>query len=232
MIQVRKSMHRGHAKQGWLDSYHTFSFGNYYDPNFTGFRVLWVINEDRVQPSNGFGLHGHQNMEIISYVLEGQLEHKDSMGSGSVLKYGDAQRMSAGTGVRHSEFNPSRNEWVHFLQIWISPKKQNIDPSYEEKHFPLAKKQNRLQVIASPDGRDASLTINQNALLYATILEPNQTVTCAIAPGRYAWIQVARGSSSVNGVTLSEGDGAAISDEQTLEVQGITESEVLVFDLP
>ena len=189
MIQVRKSEERNHAKHGWLDSHHTFSFANYYDPQFTGFRDLLVINEDRVQPGQGFGKHPHENMEIISYVLEGELAHKDSMGTGSVIRPGDVQRMSAGTGVQHSEFNNSKEKPVHFLQIWIKPQKDGIKPSYEEKKFGAEDKRNRLKLIVSPNGEDGSLTINQNAKLYSGILEEGKEVTDALPPGRYAWVQ-------------------------------------------
>jgi quercetin 2,3-dioxygenase len=231
MIQVRKSKERGHAKHGWLDSHHTFSFSDYYDPKFTGFRNLLVINEDRVNPGAGFGTHGHQDMEIISYVLEGELAHKDSLGTGSVLKYGDVQRMSAGTGVRHSEFNGSKEKLVHFLQIWITPKKEGLKPSYEEKKYSVEDKQNKLKLIVSPDGKDGSLQINQDASIYASILEEGKDVSLNLTNGRHSWVQVVRGSLELNGTVLSEGDGAAISDVQKLELKAKKPSEVLVFDL-
>jgi redox-sensitive bicupin YhaK (pirin superfamily) len=231
MIQVRKSKERGHAQHGWLDSHHTFSFSDYYDPKFTGFRNLLVINEDRVNPGAGFGTHGHKDMEIISYVLEGELAHKDSLGTGSVLKYGDVQRMSAGSGVRHSEFNGSKEKLVHFLQIWITPKKEGIKPSYEEKKYSVEDKQNKLKLIVSPDGKDGSLQINQDASIYASILEEGRDVSLNLANGRHSWVQVVRGSLELNGSVLSEGDGASISDVQKLELKAKKPSEVLVFDL-
>lgn len=232
MIQVRKSEERGHARHGWLDSHHTFSFANYYDPKFTGYRDLLVINEDRVEPGQGFGKHGHEDMEIISYVLEGELAHKDSMGSGSVLRPGDVQRMSAGLGVQHSEFNHSKEKPVHFLQIWITPKKEGIKPSYEEKTFSTEEKRNRLKLIASPTGEDGSLTINQDAKLFSTVLEEGKDVGYELAKNRFAWIQVARGSLTLNGVALQAGDGAAVSDETPLKLVASHASEVLLFDLP
>lgn len=231
MIQVRKSGDRGHARHGWLDSYHTFSFANYYDPRFTGYRDLLVINEDRVEPGQGFGKHGHQDMEIISYVLEGDLAHKDSTGSGSVLGPGDVQRMSAGKGVRHSEFNHSKEKPVHFLQIWITPREEGIKPSYEERSFTTEQKRNRLKLIASPTGEDGSLTLHQDARLFATILEEGKDVGHELGRNRYGWIQVARGSITVNGVALEAGDGAAISDEAPLRLRASRESEALLFDL-
>jgi redox-sensitive bicupin YhaK (pirin superfamily) len=232
MIQVRKSEERGHAKHGWLDSYHTFSFANYYDPKFTGYRDLLVINEDRVEPGQGFGKHGHKDMEIISYVLEGELAHKDSLGSGSVLRPGDVQRMSAGKGVQHSEFNHSKEKPVHFLQIWITPKEQGIKPSYEEKSFTTEQKRNRLKLIASPTGEEGSLTLHQDAKLFSTVLEEGKEVDYDFSKNRYGWIQVARGSITVNGIALKAGDGAAISGETKLKLVSSAVSEVLLFDLP
>lgn len=231
MITVRKSMDRGHANHGWLDSHHTFSFANYYDPRHTGFRDLLVINEDRVIGGAGFGKHGHQDMEIVSYVLDGQLEHKDSMGTGSVLKYGDVQRMSAGTGVRHSEFNHSKDKTVHFLQIWITPRAEGLDPSYEEKSFSSEDKKNRLRLIVSSDGTDGSLLINQDAKIYASVLDEEKSVSLSLNKERHGWVQVASGWIEVNGVKLKEGDGAAISQEQKLELKALAPSEFLVFDL-
>ena len=231
MIRVRKSEERGHAKHGWLDSHHTFSFANYYDPQFTGYRDLLVINEDCVQPGQGFGKHSHENMEIISYVLEGELSHKDSLGTGSVLQPGDVQRMSAGTGVQHSEFNHSNEKPVHFLQIWITPQKNGIKPSYEEKRFTTEQKKNRLKLIVSPDGEEGSLTINQNAKVYSGLLEPSKEVTYALAPNRYGWIQIVRGSVELNGRLLSEGDGASVENETLLQFVATTPAEVLIFDL-
>jgi redox-sensitive bicupin YhaK (pirin superfamily) len=232
MIQVRRSEDRGHAKHGWLDSHHTFSFANYYDPNFTGFRDLLVINEDRVQPGEGFGKHPHDNMEIISYVLEGELAHKDSTGTGSVIRPGDVQRMSAGSGVTHSEFNHSKDKLVHFLQIWITPKKEGIKPSYEEKKFSTEEKRNRLKLIVSPTGEEGSLSINQDAKLYSTLLEEGKEVSHEFASGRYGWVQVARGTVELNGMLLKEGDGAAISGESRLKLTAKQPAEVLLFDLP
>ncbi|MGZ3687844.1 MAG: pirin family protein [Bdellovibrionota bacterium] len=232
MIKIRKSEDRGHAKHGWLDSHHTFSFSSYYDPNFTGFRDLLVINEDRVIPGEGFGKHGHKDMEIVSYVLEGALEHKDSLGTGSVLRPGDVQRMSAGKGVQHSEFNHSKQEPVHFLQIWITPEKAGTAPSYEEKRFSAEEKKNQLRLIVSPDGRAGSLHIQQNASIYASVLEAGKELELAIKSGRHAWVQVARGALELNGQTLSEGDGAAVSEERVLKIMGKKTAEFLVFDLP
>ena len=232
MIKIRKSKERGHANHGWLEAYHSFSFADYHDPKYTGFHDLLVINEDRVQPGKGFGTHGHQDMEIVTYVLEGQLEHKDSMGTGSVLHYGDVQRMSAGKGVRHSEFNGSKQELVHLLQIWITPKKEGIKPEYEEKRFSTEDKKNRLRPIVTPDGKEGSLSIHQDASIYASILDEGKDVALKLAPGRHAWVQVARGAVELNGVQLGEGDGAAVSEEQKLELKAKKASEFLVFDLP
>lgn len=232
MITVRKSGERGHAGHGWLDSYHTFSFANYHDPAHVQFGSLRVINEDRVQPGQGFGSHGHRDMEILSYVLEGALEHKDSMGNGSIIRYGDVQRMSAGTGVTHSEFNASASERVHFLQIWILPERIGLQPGYEQTHFDRGTKLNRLCLVASPDGRDGSVTIRQDACLYATVLEDGAGVVHALAPGRRAYVQVARGGVSVNGRMLQAGDGASLGEEPQLELKGgAPGAEVLVFDL-
>ena len=232
MIKVRKSKDRGHANHGWLDSHHTFSFADYHDPQHMGFSSLLVINEDRVASGGGFGTHGHQDMEIVSYVLDGELAHKDSMGSGSVLKYGDVQRMSAGTGVRHSEFNASREKPVHFLQIWITPKAEGIKPAYEEKRFSPEDKKNRLRLIVTPDGKEGSLQINQDASIYACILDEKKTVTLPLTAGRSAWVQIARGSVELNGEFLNEGDGAAITEERQLELKARQNSEFLLFDLP
>jgi redox-sensitive bicupin YhaK (pirin superfamily) len=232
MLEMRKAGERGHADHGWLRSFHSFSFADYYDPRHTGFGPLVVINEDRVQPGKGFGTHGHRDMEIVSYVLEGALEHKDSLGNGSVIRPGDVQRMSAGTGVRHSEFNASDKDPVHFLQIWIEPARAGITPGYEQKAFAEADKRGQLRLVASPDGADGSLTIHQDARLYATILEPGQTVTHPLARGRHAWVQVTRGTLTVNGEPLAQGDGAAISDEATISLIGETDAEALLFDLP
>ncbi|MEW6057722.1 MAG: pirin family protein [Bdellovibrionota bacterium] len=232
MITVRKSNERGHANHGWLDTYHTFSFANYYDPQYTGFRDLVVINEDRVAAGTGFGKHGHRDMEIITYVLEGELEHKDSMGNGSVLRPGDVQRMSAGTGITHSEFNGSKENPVHLLQIWITPAKEGIKPGYEEKRFQAEEKKNRLRLIVSAEGKDGSLKMNQNAAVYASVLDEGKQVQLKLDPDRHAWIQVARGAVDLNGIELRQGDGAAISEEKTLELRARQNSEFLVFDLP
>lgn len=230
-LTVRKSEDRGRANFGWLDSKHTFSFGHYHDPDHMGFGPLRVINDDRVAPGGGFPTHPHADMEIISYVLDGALEHKDSLGTGSVIRPGDVQRMTAGTGVRHSEFNASRREPVHFLQIWIIPERKGLEPSYEQKTFTETDKRGRLPLIGSRDGRDGSVTINQDVDLYATILTDGETVTHEIAPGRGGWVQVARGSVLLNGERLEEGDGAAISISGTLRIDGIDDAEVLLFDM-
>jgi redox-sensitive bicupin YhaK (pirin superfamily) len=232
MIAVRKSAERGHANHGWLDSHHTFSFADYHDPEHMGVSVLRVINEDRVEPGAGFPTHGHRDMEIVSYVLEGALEHKDSMGNGSVIRPGDVQRMSAGTGVRHSEFNASDKEQVHFLQIWILPKTQGIKPGYEQRRFEPTELDGRLRLVASPDGRDGSVTIHQDATLYATRLANGAHVSRALAPGRTAYVHVARGEVSVNGQRLGAGDGARLSNETQLTLADGRAAEVLVFDLP
>ncbi len=231
MITALKSRERGSTRIGWLDSRHTFSFGDYHDPAHMGFRALRVINEDRVLPGQGFGTHGHRDMEIISYVLEGALEHKDSLGTGSVLRPGDVQRMSAGTGVRHSEFNGSKTEPVHFLQIWIIPEKQGLPASYEEKHFEPGDLAGRFRAIVSPGGKDGSLDVHQDASMYAAVLAPGQPTTFELRPGRHAWVQVARGALSVNGTVLKPGDGAAVSEETRLDFVASEPAEVLLFDL-
>lgn len=232
MIQVRKSEDRAHARRGWLESYHTFSFAQYYDPAFTGFRDLLVINEDYVQPDNGFGKHPHDNMEIITYMVDGEIAHKDSQGGASVIRAGDVQRMSAGRGIIHSEVNPSSETTAHLLQIWITPKVDNVRPSYEEKRFGPEDKKNRLRLIVSPDGTDGSLTINQDARLYSTVLEPGKSLEHAFADGRHGWIQVVRGSIRLNGEALKAGDGAAISRESSLSLTATDQAEFLLFDLP
>ena len=232
MIQVRKSEERGHARHGWLDIRHTFSFDHYYDPLHNGFRDLLVINEDRVQPGTGFGKHAHRDMEIISYVLGGELEHKDSMGSGSVIRSGDVQRMSAGTGVTHSEWNHSQENWVHFLQIWIAPRAKGIVPSYEERKIPIEERKNQLKLIASPNGEGNSLTIHQDVRLYASLLDEGSEVSYALGLGRYGWLQLARGSVELNSVHLQEGDGAAISGEDWVKIVSKSDAEFLFFDLP
>ena len=232
MLTVRKAEERGHANHGWLDTYHTFSFADYHDPREMGYGPLRVINDDKVQPGQGFGTHGHRDMEIITYVLEGALEHKDSMGNGSVIRPGDVQRMSAGTGVRHSEFNPSRNEGVHLLQIWIEPKITGVKPSYEEKQFGPAEKKGQLRLIASPDGREGSVTIHQDARVYVALLDGKDAVAHQLAPERRAYVHIARGAVKVNGIVLKGGDGAKIAGESKLEFSGEKQAELLLFDLP
>jgi len=232
MLEVRKAGERGHADHGWLRSFHSFSFADYYDPRHTGFGPLVVINEDRVQPGKGFGTHGHRDMEIVSYVLEGALEHKDSIGNGSVIRPGDVQRMSAGTGVRHSEFNPSPREPVHFLQIWIEPDVRGIAPGYEEKHFDPASKRGRLRLVASPDGRDGSVQIHQDAYLYATLLDGAEHVAQPVAPGRKSYVHVARGKVTVNGRALGAGDALKATDVSEIVLERGESAEVLLFDLP
>ncbi len=232
MITIRPSTERGHTNLGWLESAHTFSFSEYHDPAHMGFRALRVINEDRVAPNQGFGTHPHQNMEILSYVLEGSLQHQDSMKNGSVIYPGDVQRMTAGTGVTHSEFNPSPNEKVHFLQIWILPREQGLTPGYEQKTFSSDDKRGRFKLIASPDGGEGSVTIHQDARLYLAELEPRQEITCDISPQRHVWIQVTRGEVCLNGEhLLTAGDGAAISGEPALAFLAKTSSEVMLIDL-
>ena len=231
MITIRKSEERGHFDLGWLDTYHTFSFDQYYDPRFMAFRSLRVINEDRVQSGRGFPTHGHRDMEIITYVLEGALEHKDSMGTGSVILPGDVQKMSAGTGVRHSEANPSKDEPVHLLQIWIMPDTEGIKPDYQQKRFETEEKRGRLRLVASPDGEDDSITIKQDARVYATLLDAEQQAVHELKPNRHAWVQVARGRVEVNGQMLNQGDGAAISNEAQVKLEGLEPSELLLFDL-
>lgn len=232
MYQVRKSEDRGKENHGWLNSQHSFSFGYYYDPEHTGFGPLLVINEDRVQPARGFGTHGHKDMEIISYVLDGALEHKDSMGTGSVLRYGDVQRMSAGTGVMHSEFNHSKSESLHFLQIWIEPNVKGIEPSYEEKHFTTESKQGKLCLIASPDGRDGSVLVHQDTFVYASILNADARIEHRLDHGRTAYVHVIRGQLTVNGTSLSTGDALKISEESAVTLSQAEAAEILLFDLP
>jgi len=231
MIALRKSSDRGHADHGWLQSDHTFSFADYYDPQEMGWGPLRVINEDRVQPGKGFGTHGHRDMEIISYVLSGQLQHKDSMGNGTVIRPGDVQRMSAGTGVQHSEFNPSPTAPVHFLQIWIQPEMRGIAPGYEEKHFAPEDKQGRLRLVASRDGREGSVTIHQDADLFASLLSPQEQVSHRIAAGRLAYVHLVKGAVRVNGIALKTGDAAKIEAEESLEITADEDSELLLFDL-
>ena len=230
MLTLSPGAKRGHTDIGWLDSHHTFSFGEWYDPAHMGFRALRVINDDRVAAGGGFPTHGHADMEILSYVLEGALAHKDSIGTGSVIRPGDVQRMSAGTGVRHSEFNESSTEPVHFLQIWIVPDRRGHAPGYEQKTFPEAERLGRLRLVASRDGRDGSVTLHQDVALYAGVLDEGQKAELPLAAGRHAWVHVARGAATVNGQRLGAGDGAALSDEPKLTVEGHG-GEVLVFDL-
>lgn len=231
MISLRKAGERGHFNHGWLDTWHTFSFADYYDPEQMGFTSLRVINEDRVAPGRGFAPHSHRDMEIITYILEGVLEHKDSLGNGSVIRPGDVQRMSAGTGVTHSEYNRSKTEPVHLLQIWIMPDKTGVVPSYEQKHYTEQERQSRLRLIASADGRDGSVTIHQNASVYAALLGANNTLTHPLAPGRQAYLHVARGALNVNGHLLSAGDGAKLTAEPEVRLSQAKQAEVLLFDL-
>ena len=231
MIAIRHSNDRGRADHGWLSSRHTFSFGHYYDPQFMGFGPLRVINEDRVKPAQGFGTHGHSDMEILSYVLDGALEHKDSMGNGSIMRPGDLQRMTAGTGVRHSEVNASQTDPVHFLQIWILPEKNGLQPGYEQKTFSDDDKRGRLRLIGSRDGRDGSVTIHQDLDLYATLLDAGDSVRHDTGDGRKGWVQVARGSVVLNDRELDAGDGVAIEGPAAVTLTGSTEAEVLLFDM-
>lgn len=232
MIQVRSADERGHANHGWLDTHYTFSFSDYYDPKFMGFRSLRVINEDKVKPGYGFPTHPHRDMEIITYVLEGSLEHKDSMGTGSVIRPGEVQKMSAGTGVRHSEFNHSKSEPVHLLQIWILPEKEGIKPTYEQKPIPSEEKKGKLRLVASPRPGNGAVTLYQDAELYAAELSDGEAVQYPLKRGRYAWLQVVRGKVNLNGKDLAAGDGAAISQEDALKITGAAaSSEVLLFDL-
>ncbi|HSN70715.1 MAG TPA: pirin family protein [Steroidobacteraceae bacterium] len=231
MLAIRHAEQRGQANFGWLDSRHTFSFGHYYDPKFMGFGPLRVINEDRVQPGQGFGTHGHNDMEIISYVLSGALEHKDSMGNGSIIQPGDVQRMTAGTGVRHSEFNASDSEVVHFLQIWILPERNGLQPGYEQKNFPVAEKRGRLRLVGSRDGRDGSVTIHQDVDLYATVLGDGERVQYSLPERRKGWVQLARGTATLNDRQLYPGDGVALEGPVDIEIRGSSEAEVLLFDM-
>ncbi|MBI4255045.1 MAG: pirin family protein [Candidatus Rokubacteria bacterium] len=231
MLTVRRAGERGHFDHGWLDTRHTFSFADYHDPGWMGFRGLRVINEDRVQPGAGFPTHGHRDMEILSYVLEGALEHRDSLGTGSVIRPGDVQRMSAGTGVMHSEFNASATEPVHFLQIWILPERRGLPPGYEQKRFSPEDTRGRLRLVAARDGADGAVTLHADARVYAALLEPGREVVHALAGGRHAWVQVARGAARVNGGALGAGDGAAVSDEPAVVLAGREPAEVLLFDL-
>jgi hypothetical protein len=232
MITLRRSQERGHADHGWLKSLHSFSFADYYDPAHMGFGPLRVINEDRIAPGTGFGTHGHRDMEIISYVLDGELAHRDSMGNGSVIRPGDVQRMSAGSGVRHSEYNHAEGKATHFLQIWIEPDVTGIVPSYEEKRFADAEKQGRLRLVASPDGAEGSVRIHQDARLYASRLAAGEALSANLAPGRLGYLHVVRGVVTVNGHSLAGGDAAKLQDETALALHAGGEAEVLLFDLP
>jgi quercetin 2,3-dioxygenase len=231
MIRVRKAAERGHFDHGWLDTYHTFSFSRYYDPRHMGFRALRVINEDWVSPGRGFGQHPHENMEIITYVLEGGLAHRDSLGTGSVIRPGELQRMTAGTGITHSEANPSPTEPVHLYQIWLLPEHQGLEPSYEQQAFPAAERHNRLRLVASPDGADGSLTIRQDARVLLATLDQDRQVSHTLRQGRHAWLQVLRGAVDLNGQALAAGDGAALSEESGLAILAGGPSEVMLFDL-
>ena len=231
MITLRPSDQRGGADQSWLKTRHTFSFNTYHDPKHTHFRALRVINEDWVAAGQGFGTHPHDNMEIITYVLEGAIEHKDSLGTGSVIRPGDAQRMSAGTGIRHSEYNASKTDPAHMLQIWIMPNQRNVTPGYEQKQFPAEERAGKLRVIAAPDGRDGAVSIQADTNLYVSTLKSGEQVEHSLAPGRSAWLQVAKGEVELNGKKLKQGDGASASDEPTLEIKATADAEVLLFDL-
>lgn len=231
MIQIRKANERGHANHGWLDTYHTFSFASYRDPQHIGFRSLRVMNEDFVQPGQGFGTHPHRDMEIVTYVLEGALEHKDSMGNGEVLRPGEFQRMSAGTGITHSEFNPSDTEPVHLYQIWLYPDRKGIEPSYEQKQFPKVERSNQLRLVASQDADAGSLLIHQDAQIYLSSLDAGIEISHELKPGRHAWLQVLRGAVSLGGEDLFTSDGASISDVNKLEIVANQSSEVMLFDL-
>ncbi len=232
MIKIRRSAERGHFNHGWLDTFHTFSFGEYQDSAHMNFRVLRVLNEDIVQPGRGFGSHPHQNMEIITVVLSGALEHGDNLGNGSVIRPGEIQRMTAGSGIMHSEFNPSQDEIVHLLQIWILPARTGLAPGYEQKSFAPEEKRSRFRLIASPDGSEGSVSLNQDARLYLSLLARDEEIAFELPAGRYGWVQVASGAVTLNGDHLVAGDGAAVSEEHTLELTGQLEAELLLIDLP
>ena len=232
MIKVRRANERGAVNLGWLDSKHSFSFGDYYDPEHMGFGSLRVINDDTVQPGQGFGTHPHRDMEIISYIIDGALEHKDSMGNGAVMRSGEVQRMTAGTGVSHSEFNHSKEDLVHFLQIWILPEAQSLAPGYEQKNFSVEDKTNRLRLVASRDGADGSVTVHQDMRIYASVLTPGTSLTHSLTEGRQAWVQVASGDVTVAGEILSAGDGIAVSDIDGIDIAASSEAELLLFDMP
>ncbi len=231
MIRIRPAAERGHVNHGWLDTWHTFSFGDYFDPDQVSFRALRVMNDDTVAPGAGFGMHGHRDMEIITYVLSGALEHRDSLGNGEVLRPGELQRMTAGRGIRHSEFNPSATEPVHLYQIWLLPRENGLAPSYEQREFPAADRQGRFQLVASPDGAAGSLRIEQDARVHLACLELGQTIRHSIAAGRHAWLQVLRGDVMLDAHALSAGDGAAISDLRDLEITATQPAELMLFDL-
>jgi redox-sensitive bicupin YhaK (pirin superfamily) len=232
MLAIRKSDDRGHANHGWLNSYHTFSFGAYYEPQHMGVSNLRVINDDTVAPGGGFSTHGHNDMEIISYVLQGALEHKDSMGNGSVIRPGDVQRMSAGTGVTHSEYNHSASEPVHFLQIWLQPNEMGVEPSYDQRHFPVGDRRGRWVLLVSPDGRDGSIATHQDALMFGSLLASGETLEYRFDADRQGYLHLARGRLGVGDITLSQGDGLAVQKQELLELEGIEDAEVLLFDLP
>ncbi len=231
MIRIRRSSERGHFNHGWLDTYHSFSFSRYYDPRHMGFRSLRVINEDWIGAGRGFGTHPHEDMEIVTYVLEGELAHRDSLGTGSTIRPGELQRMTAGTGIEHSEYNPSPTEPVHLYQIWLLPERSGLQPSYEQKAFPAEERRNRFQLVASPDGSDGSLSIRQDARLYLASLEAGAELDHAIEPDRHAWLQVLRGDATLNGLAVSAGDGAEVSAESRLSIRSDAPAEVLLFDL-
>ncbi len=231
MIAIRKAQERGHFNHGWLDTWHTFSFGDYFDPEHHHFRALRVMNEDRIAPGQGFGMHGHRDMEIVTYVLAGALEHRDSLGNGEVLRPGELQRMTAGSGIRHSEFNRSSTEEVHLYQIWLFPEEKGLTPSYEQRAFPEAERRSRWRLVASRDGRDGALTIHQDADLYLATLDADQQLTFELRPSRHAWLQLLRGAATLNGEPMQAGDGAAVSDETTLTIAAEAGAEVLLFDL-
>lgn len=231
MIRIRKADERGHFDHGWLKTHHTFSFGDYFDPDHMGFRSLRVMNDDKVQPGQGFGMHGHRDMEIVTYVLAGALAHQDSLGNGSTIRAGQLQRMTAGTGIRHSEFNPSDREWVHLYQIWLLPSRKGLTPSYEELTIGEDEKRGQFRLVAAPDGAAGSLTIHQDARLYLASLLPGQAVAHKLEPGRAAWVQVLQGQLALAGHNLVAGDGVAVTEENVLSVQASAASEVLLFDL-
>lgn len=232
MIRIRPAEARGHVQLGWLDSRHSFSFGHYYDPDHMGFGPLRVINEDRVAPGAGFPTHGHRDMEILSYVMEGALEHRDSIGTGSVIRPGEVQRMTAGKGIRHSEYNPSGEEPVRFLQIWVEPERNGLAPSYEQKAFPEDERRNRLRLVAARDGREGALTVHQDIALYSSLLDAGEGLVHPLEAGRSAWLQLVRGSVAVNGEALTAGDGAALAAAPNVNIEGLEDAELLLFDMP